>query len=311
MNTNVAGSADWRKSPETQIQARCSWLVWAPLAILPAIACVLRSRLEPWQFMWVLAIALFFGCKWQTWTQAQSDGAHAPIGRNLAYLFLWPGMDAATFLNARRPASPVAAKQWIAAAGKTAVGGALIWFVARRAGGSDSLLYGWMGMIGLVMILHFGVFHLIALAWQSLGVNALPIMQSPVASTSLSEFWGKRWNLGFRQLTHGLVFDPLRKRFGLAAGTLAAFFVSGLIHDFVISFPARGGYGLPTGYFLLQGVGVLFERSATGGRIGIQSGFRGWLFVLCCAGAPAFLLFHPLFVQRVMLPFFAFIGELV
>src|SRR4029077_9104708 len=132
---------------------------------------------------------------------------------------------------------------------KTSCGAALIWIVARRIPAEHPLVIGWVGMLGLMLILHFGTFHLIALAWQAAEVNARPIMQAPASATSLSEFWGKRWNLGFRQLTHGLVFDPIRMRAGTAPALLAAFVASGIIHDFVISFPARGGYGLPTGYF--------------------------------------------------------------
>jgi hypothetical protein len=285
-----------------------AWRGWIPLLVLPAVACGFRSRLEPWQFMWILSIAIFFGCKWETWFRARVDGVGASAARSFAYLFLWPGMDAAAFLHATRPATAPSAKDWLTATTKTLCGVALVWIVARRIPPEHPLLAGWVGMLGLILVLHFGTFHLIALAWQTAGVNARPIMQAPASATSLSEFWGKRWNLGFRQLTHGLVFEPLRKRAGTALALLAAFVASGVIHDFVISFPARGGYGLPTGYFLLQGVGVLFERSGLGRRLGIQSGFRGWLFVLACAGLPAFWLFHPLFIRNVMLPFFAFIG---
>ena len=135
-------------------------------------------------------------------------------------------------------------------------------------------------------------------------------MNAPLCSTSLSEFWGKRWNLGFRQLTHGLVFQPVRKHLGPTVAALASFLVSGLIHDFVISLPAGGGYGLPTGYFLLQGIGVLIERSKVGAHLGIGRGFRGSLFALLCAAAPAFWLFHAIFVRNVMLPFLAWIGSL-
>jgi hypothetical protein len=287
-----------------------AWLGWIPLLVLPAIVCVFRSRLAPWQFMWILSIAIFLGCKWETWFRARADGVRAGAGRSLAYLFLWPGMDAAEFLEAARPITPPSTREWLNATAKTLFGAALIWIVTRKIPAEHPLLAGWVGMLGLVLILHFGTFHFIALVWQAAGVNARPIMQAPASATSLSEFWGKRWNLGFRQLTHGLVFEPIRKRAGIAMALLAAFVASGIIHDIVISFPARGGYGLPTGYFLLQGISVLFERSPLGRRLGVQSGFLGWLFVLLCAGLPAFWLFHPLFIRNVMLPFFAFIGAL-
>jgi len=283
-------------------------LEWIPLLVLPAAAIACRSRIAPWGFMWILSIAIFFGCKWQAWW-GQRNIAGASIGRNLGFLFAWPGMDAASFLDPNRRSAPIEQKEWLWAAAKTACGAALLWGAARRANIAPSLLTGWAGMVGMILILHFGTFHLLSLVWRSAGVDAPPIMQSPLSATSLSDFWGRRWNLGFRQLTHRLIFTPARARLGGPAAILLSFLASGVIHDLVISLPARGGYGLPTLYFLIQGAGVLIERSRAGAACGLRSGLRGRLFALVCAGAPAYLLFHPLFVHRVILPFLAFLGQ--
>jgi alginate O-acetyltransferase complex protein AlgI len=165
-------------------------------------------------------------------------------------------------------------------------------------------------MLGLILLLHFGSFHLVALAWRRAGVDARPIMRAPAAATSLSSFWGHRWNLGFRQLTHAIVFKPVRRRLGLPLATLLAFAVSGLIHDLVISLPARGGYGLPTAYFVLQGLGVLAERSLLCRRIGLDYGLRGWIFTAMCTAGPVYWCFHPAFVLRVMIPFLRAVGAI-
>lgn len=91
----------------------------------------------------------------------------------------------------------------------------------------------------------------------------------------------------------------------LGAGTasLIVFLVSGLIHDLVISLPARAGYGLPTIYFALQGAGVAIEHSGPGARFGLGRGWRGRLFTALFVAGPVFWLFHPWFVLRVILPF--------
>jgi hypothetical protein len=44
----------------------------------------------------------------------------------------------------------------------------------------------------MVLIAHFGSFHVVSLVWRSFGVDAAPIMASPASSQSLSEFWGRR-----------------------------------------------------------------------------------------------------------------------
>ena len=164
------------------------------------------------------------------------------------------------------------------------------------------LLQGWVGLLALILLLHFGSFELIALAWQSVGVNAQAIMQQPLSSHSLSEFWGKRWNLGFRQLSHEFIFQPLHRVIGAQWAMLVVFLVSGFIHESVISLPAHGGYGLPTAYFVLQGVGVLVERSRIGRLLHLQRGFSGWAFMAVVTAGPAFCLFHPPFVLRVAIP---------
>jgi alginate O-acetyltransferase complex protein AlgI len=163
-------------------------------------------------------------------------------------------------------------------------------------------------MFGIILFLHFGLFELIALAWQKAGVNAKPVMRRPIIASSLAEFWSTRWNTAFNALVHNLALRPLARKFGVTGATLGVFLISGLVHDLVISLPARAGFGLPTAYFLFQGFAVLAERTASGRRIGLGKGFRGWLFTAICAGGPAFWLFHPPFVTNVILPMLRAIG---
>src|ERR1051326_8637067 len=199
-------------------------------------------------------------------------------------------------------------KHWFFATAKTACGAAILWLAAKGIFGTRPLLTGWMGMLGIILFLHFGLFELLALLWQSAGVNANPVMRQPLAATSLAEFWSTRWNTAFNALAHELAFRPLARKFGAVRATLVVFLISGLVHEIVISLPARGGFGLPTAYFVFQGIGVLLERSALGRRAGLGRGFRGWLFMGIWAGAPAFWLFHPPFVTNVILPMLHPIG---
>lgn len=275
---------------------------WLPLAALPLTAVAFRNLLPPWAFMWTLSFTIYISLKWLTWWKVRSRIAHS-AWRSVAYLLAWPGMDADVFLDPKQCALPPRPSSWFWAIFDTAVGAALLWVVARSILQKQPLLCGWVGMLGLILLLHFGTFQITALFWQSLGVRAEPIMSSPLRSKSLAEFWGKRWNLGFRQLAHELIFRPLHRELGGEAAALSVFVVSGLIHDLVISVPARGGYGLPTAYFLLQGVGVMVERSQVGRHLGLGQGLRGWSFMLVLLTAPVFWLFHPWFVVRVILPF--------
>ena len=301
------------------------WPGWIGLIVLPLVALSARNHVAPWQFMWLMAGTIFLGCKWLTFWNARRQIVHVRVGLVLTYFFLWPGMDGEKFL--RRPASEVPKTReqgsvWRAAeelsrsvsdragrmpalpfpyaVGTMLLGVVLLFGVARVV--DQALLAGWIGMIGIVLILHFGLFHLLAIGWRAAGLDAEPIMETPLRSKSVSEFWGRRWNGAFNRLALDFVFRPLARRCGTRIATLAAFLVSGLIHELVISLPAGADYGLPTAYFLLQGIGILTERALPQ--------IRGQIFTIVITTIPAFWLFHPPFVRNVILPFMKAIGAL-
>lgn len=278
------------------------WIGWIAIAVLPLPVLICRNLLPAWAFMWVLCFAIFLSLKWLTWWRARARVAHTAY-RSVAYLLAWPGMDASTFLDASQRVAPPLPVTWLRAALRTALGGIFLWVVPRTLEPSEPLLRGWLGMVGLILLLHFGTFEILTLLWQSRGVNARPIMSAPLRSSSLGEFWGRRWNLGFRQLAHELIFRRLNRSFGATTASLFVFLVSGLIHDLVISMPARAGYGLPTIYFMLQGTGVTIEHSRFGSQLGLGHGWRGWLYMAGFIVGPVFWLFHPPFISRVILPF--------
>ncbi len=304
---------------------------WTALAAFPIVALLLRDHLAPSQFMWLMAGAIFFGCKWLTAWRALKPNVELKSTHTLGYFFAWPGMDAEKFLTRTREKSTVLSRQAHREPGrnkrklvvpvvKIFLGGVLLFGAARFA--QQPLLAGWIGMIGMILILHFGLFQLLAIGWRKAGIEVQPIMSAPLRSKTVREFWGRRWNSAFNRLAFEFVSRPITKRLGRrsvcdvapasrrsstlhfapAIATLTAFLVSGLIHELVISLPAGAGYGLPTAYFLLQGIGILAERAfpQIGGRV----------FTISITAVPAFWLFHPPFVHNVVLPFMKAIGAL-
>jgi alginate O-acetyltransferase complex protein AlgI len=280
------------------------WQGWLPVVLLPAVAVLLMPAPWPrWAGMWLLVFALYFGFKWLTWRRTSAPDA--PWQRHAAYLLLWPGMDAPAFLDAsaRRAVERPTAGEWVFAALKLLAGVTLVWFAVPLAPSGWDLLAGWIGMVGLVLVLHFGLGHLASCLWRSLGIEARPLMDWPIAARGVSDFWGRRWNTAFRDLAHRFFFAPLLRRAGPAGALAAGFLFSGLVHDLVISLPAGAGYGLPTLYFLLQGGAIFVERSRSGRALGLGRGWRGWLFTALVVLGPAGILFHPPFVRNVVLPF--------
>lgn len=273
-----------------------------PLMILPLVALLLTPHITRWAFMWSMAFALYAGCKWLTYREARIHGVASSRLRTLGYLFAWPGMDAKAFLHLETRLASPRSSEWIAAVLKTFLGVVLLGLAIFPTLALDPLLRGWLGMVGVIFVLHFGTFHLLSLGWRSLGVNAMPVMRNPLRSNSLAEFWGRRWNTAFHELATRFTFKPLRAMVGSKGATLLAFLASGLIHELVISVPARGGYGLATAYFLLQGLGVASERTRVGQRLGLGHGWRGRCFTIAAAAGPAFWLFPPPFVHNIILP---------
>ena len=280
---------------------------WSPPAGLLLGATMMGRRLPGWAWMWVIALSLFFGAKWITvFALMRSNSKVRPL-RLAAYIFLWPGMDALKFCGSRSSFVPVTS-EWIMPVAKTVFGAALVWLVAGSVVLVHPAFAGWVGMIGMVFVLHFGLFHLLSLVWRSVGIEAEPIMRSPTKATSLARFWGERWNTAFSNLMQRHIFVPLARHIGPRKSLLGVFLISGLLHELVISVPARGGYGLPTLYFVFQGFGLRFERSRVGKRLGLCSGWKGWAFVALVAGLPALWLFHPPFIRNVILPMLQAIG---
>jgi Membrane bound O-acyl transferase family len=285
------------------------WEGWGPLLLLPAaVTLVIPPAWPRWALMWSLAFVIYAGCKWLTWRRTPTKGV--PLWRHAGYLLAWPGLDAAAFLNphpgvpSRRPS----VREWLFAASKFALGVSLLFGVLRWIPTQFPYVAGWVGMIGIVMVLHFGTFHLLSCGWRHVGVDAKPLMHWPLAAVSVSEFWGRRWNTAFRDLTHRFLFRPLSARLGPRWAICAGFVFSGVVHDFVISVPAGGGYGGPSLFFALQGAALLTERTTLGRQIGLGQGWRGWLFTMIVLLAPVCALFHPPFVLEVVVPFLRALG---
>ena len=271
---------------------------------MPAAALLfVPSGWPRWAFMWILAASIYLGCKWLTWRRTPVRGV--PMWQHAGYLLAWPGLDAAAFLAPASTSlvSQPAATEWIFAFATVAAGTWLIFGAAGLVPAQHPYLIGWVGMIGVVLMLHFGMFRVLSCAWRHIGVDARPLMNRPFASTSVSQFWGRRWNTAFRDLTHRFLYRPLTTRLGVRGAVLAGFIFSGVVHELVISVPARGGYGGPTLFFGVQGSAILFERSPFGQALHLGTPWRGWLFTMIVLLAPVFFLFHPPFVERIIVPF--------
>jgi hypothetical protein len=278
------------------------------LLLFPSLTLVVAGNLPPWQAMCWLTVATLAGCKAATWTLV--DPRLATPARRLGYWLAWPGMDSIGFLLTPKTEDVRPTRgQWLEAAALTALGAGLILGAVRFLGWWPDLA-SWVAMSGLIVFGHFGTLELLSCVWRSQGILARPLMDHPWLASNLADFWGRRWNTAFRDLAYRLVLLPVMRRAGPTAALVAVFLFSGLVHDFVISVSARGGYGLPTLYFLIQAAGTLLQRSPIARRLRLESGWRGWAVAMIVVFAPAGLLFHEPWRHNVILPFMQALGAL-
>jgi alginate O-acetyltransferase complex protein AlgI len=135
-----------------------------------------------------------------------------------------------------------------------------------------------------------------------LGVNVSELFQSPYKSRSLKEFWGKRWNIAFSEMTALISYRPLKTRVGIKKALIISFLLSGLLHEIAISLPVMAGFGLPMIYFVihasamhLEGHFIFIQRIA-------QHRFLSHIWVMSWLLLPMPLLFHHEFIQQVLVP---------
>lgn len=288
-------------------KAAHSVIDWILLVFLPLFAGLMTWHLTGWVFMWAVAVAMGLAGKWLTFQDARRQGRATPLPRTLGWFLGWPGLDGRAFFDQATAVARPGRSEWLGAVAKLLLGIALIWAAAPLALARSPVLAAWLAMVGIVFCLHFGAFHLASLAWRRARVNAMPIMRNPVAATSLADFWGSRWNTAFSIPARRLVLVPLARRVGMRAATFAVFLLSGMLHELVISLPARGGWGLPMAYFALQGCGLIIERTAVARGLRLD-GWRGRAFTFVVTAVPAWWLFHPFFAQNVILPMLQALG---
>jgi len=112
----------------------------------------------------------------------------------------------------------------------------------------------------LSLMLHFGLLNMSAWLLQYFHYPAYSLFRDPLRSESLRDFWGKRWNLAFTEMTSVLIFRPLLRTHSATAALALSFIFSGVLHEVALSLSVDVGYGLPTLYFVIQFLLILAEE---------------------------------------------------
>jgi hypothetical protein len=261
---------------------------------------------EPAGFRMLAIIgALLYGMKAVVTVEARALGAKPlRVQQWLCFAALWPGMRPGPFTRATAAPQPGAVPLLLLGTVRL-VCGVLLVALARLAWDQtrSRLLATALVLPGVSLILHFGIFSLLAGFWRLAGIDCQPLFRDPLRSTSLAEFWGRRWNLAFSEMLALAVYQPLVRRAGRRPAVAAAFLGSGLLHELAISLPVRAGYGLPFSYFVLHGSLMMIEaRLAHLGRPIDRVPWLGRAWTLAWLLLPLPILFHRPFLAGVIWP---------
>ncbi|MCD7461471.1 hypothetical protein HAX54_046188 [Datura stramonium] len=101
-----------------------------------------------------------------------------------------------------------------------------------------------------------------------LGLDVEPPSNEPYFSTSLQDFWGRRWNLTVTNTLRLSVYNPARlvllgvlgKKWAQHVASLATFVVSGLMHELIFYYVnVESPSWEMTGFFVLHGLCIIVE----------------------------------------------------
>ncbi|KAL8033481.1 hypothetical protein ABFX02_13G161700 [Erythranthe guttata] len=160
-----------------------------------------------------------------------------------------------------------------------------------------------------------------------LGFELEPASDEPYLSSSLREFWGRRWNLTVSSILHQTVYRPVWSAAAAVLGgdwaalpaVLAAFVVSGLMHELFFWYITRVSPTWEmTMFFVVQGVCVVVEfgvKVALAGRKWRLPWFVSGPLTVGFVVATSFWLFFPPVMRNGadvrVIEEFRFVGELV
>lgn len=226
----------------------------------------------------------------------------------VVFVFGWAGMRAQPFESLVSKALPNAWSNIRGGVTRIAAGVLLIVSARRLSELHLVEIIRYVAVTGLLLvafslILHFGWLRVSAGVWRLLGVRTYLLFKEPLRSVSIREFWSKRWNLAFSEMTSIALFRPLKNKIGGAWASMLAFLFSGVLHEMALSLPVRNGYGLPLLYFVIQGVGIMAERKLLRRKAKFLDNrllSRVWTCLWILVPLP--LLFHDHFVRGIIWP---------
>jgi hypothetical protein len=291
------------------VKIKLVWLSWAMLFASILIVYIASVNSYPILRMLVIIATTFTAMKVIAVCESyKSKTLSLTFGQWVIFAVCWAGMRAEPFESLGKAALPNAWPMIRFGISRVVVGALLILlarFIVSQPVNTTAkyAVVSIILLIGFSLVLHFGMLSISAGSWRLKGVNTYMLFKQPAKSMSLTEFWGKRWNMAFSEMTALTIFRPLRGKTGNGVALMVAFVFSGFLHELALSLPVNSGYGLPMVYFIIQGLLVLLEKGLIDNKISfLQHPILARLWTLFWVIAPAPLLFHTQFIKQIVWP---------
>lgn len=228
-------------------------LGWFVLAVAVGAAHCVLCEAPAFLRMVGICCVLLAAMKALVYAEWAADGQRLSWWHYAIFACLWFGMDPATFRERRTGLSRK---------GDLLVGGALL--LLGLAGAWGVAVAEWRQVfvmfLPLSLAFHFGVLRLMKAALRFAGFPVRTLFPNLLPARGFADFWSHRWNVGYSQMMQRVVGRPIEALWGRNVAVMAVFLASGLLHELAITVPVRGGYGLPTLYFVGHGLFTLLEQ---------------------------------------------------
>jgi hypothetical protein len=204
----------------------------------------------------------------------------------LAYLLTWSGT-----IQVKRRARTLDMALLLQLSAATVVLAAAI--AACKAAPDSGLWLPVRWLAGGILIFAFGEMATagLPLVTAAFGFTVPQLMQSPYLSTSVGEFWTKRWNIAASQkLFRPYCFAPLARRGGVGLALFTTFLVSGIAH-MLLAYMALGRWRISLicgAFFVVQPLLIAIERWMKVRRWRPAAG-RAWTLAVLALTSPLFV----------------------
>jgi len=291
-------------SPFIKDQRKARLIAWI-IAIAPALFSTFISVNQPPLMRMVIIVVLqLLSMKILVVVETYSGANRLTPIQWTAFSLGWFGMRPALF--ERLPNSPLPFTHILRKGISRVVIGIILLYLSMLLGNHFAaekiFLPQLLLLVGLSLILHFGILNLCTAFWRSFGVNVSELFQAPYKSKSLKEFWGKRWNIAFSEMTTLIAYRPLKTKVGIEKALIISFLLSGLLHEVAISIPVMAGFGLPMIYFVIHAFAMHLEAHSVFLQKLLQRKWLAHIWVMSLLIIPMPLLFHRDFIGHVLVP---------